>query len=319
VTATRQSQTATRYPMARRPRTATETFSAPTCQDPEAEKVSRQIDEELRVCLIYPCFAFGPLGLSDMRPQKEADRLKRNKHRQVKGACRPNHPPFVSLILFPVMLVSPSAFAGFSAALHHRSQLGQAESGKSTLQKQFQLHYAAKTLERERPTWRPIVLLNIIQAVRSILEELDFELFSYTQPTTSAGSGLPSSSSSSSSVLAPAISDLQRARWKSDLAQIRTRLLPLTAIEESLASDLVGGAMVPRGRTGFVRAGWQSVVSSMRPKAVDNTYTDHTPETSNLAIKALAMVQDDVARLWNHSAVKKLIKLRKIVLQESAA
>jgi len=116
------------------------------------------------------------------------------------------------------------------------------------------------------------------------------------------------------------ISDSQRARWKSDLAQVRTRLLPLTAIEESLASDLVGGALISRGRTGFVRAGWQSLVSSMRAKAIaDNTYTDHTPGTSNLAIKALSMVQDDVAALWNHPAVKKLIKIRRIVLQESAA
>ena len=39
--------------MARRPRSATEMFHAPTTQDPEAEKVSRQIDEELRVRLIF--------------------------------------------------------------------------------------------------------------------------------------------------------------------------------------------------------------------------------------------------------------------------
>ena len=78
--------------------------------------------------------------------------------------------------------------------------------------------------------------------------------------------------------------------------------------------------MISRGRTGFVRAGWQSLVSTMRARAVvDNTYTDHTPGTSDLAAKALSMVQDDVAALWNHSAVKKLIKLRKVVLQESAA
>ena len=78
--------------------------------------------------------------------------------------------------------------------------------------------------------------------------------------------------------------------------------------------------MMSRGRAGFVRAGWQSLVSSMRAKSVaETTYTDHTPETSNLAIKALSMVQDDVAALWNHPAVKKLIKIRRIILQESAA
>jgi hypothetical protein len=78
--------------------------------------------------------------------------------------------------------------------------------------------------------------------------------------------------------------------------------------------------MIPRGRTGFVRAGWQFLASSMRARAAaDDTYVDYTPETSQLAIKALSMVQDDVAELWNHPAVKNLIKSRKIVLQESAA
>lgn len=128
------------------------------------------------------------------------------------------------------------------------------------------------------------------------------------------------SSPSSSSVFGPSVSELQIAKWKVDLVHVRTKLLPLTAIEEALSSDLVGGAMVPRGRSGFVRAGWQSLVSGMRAKAiVDDTYIDHTPETSQLAIKALSMVQDDVIALWKHPAVKKLIKLRKIVLQESAA
>ena len=52
-----QSQTATLCPMARRPRSELELFNAPMNQDPEAEKVSKQIDEELRVRIIY---AFGP-------------------------------------------------------------------------------------------------------------------------------------------------------------------------------------------------------------------------------------------------------------------
>ena len=39
--------------MARRPRSELELFNAPMNQDPEAEKVSKQIDEELRVRTIY--------------------------------------------------------------------------------------------------------------------------------------------------------------------------------------------------------------------------------------------------------------------------
>ena len=44
-----QSETATRYPMARRPRSEHELFNAPVQHSADAEKVSKQIDEELRV------------------------------------------------------------------------------------------------------------------------------------------------------------------------------------------------------------------------------------------------------------------------------
>ena len=53
--------------------------------------------------------------------------------------------------------------------------LGQAESGKSILQKRFQLYYTSQTLDKERPAWRPVVYLNTIKAGRVILEELDYE------------------------------------------------------------------------------------------------------------------------------------------------
>jgi len=48
--------------MARRPRAELELFNAPTSQDPEAEKVSRQIDEELKVRII--CTFDPPGGLT---------------------------------------------------------------------------------------------------------------------------------------------------------------------------------------------------------------------------------------------------------------
>jgi hypothetical protein len=62
-----QSETATRYSMARRPRSEHELFNAPVQQGAESEKVSKQIDEELRVRLIRVLFST-PGGLtSDCR------------------------------------------------------------------------------------------------------------------------------------------------------------------------------------------------------------------------------------------------------------
>lgn len=191
--------------------------------------------------------------------------------------------------------------------------LGQAESGKSTLQKQFQLHYASKTLESELPFWRPVVLFNIITAVRTILDEVDNELFTSTSSSTDY-------EPTSGSQTAFAIPEVQRARWRNELSQLRTRLLPLTAIEESLAAELSGGAMVSKGRGGYVKAGWQSVVASGRQRPTGEiVYAERVPGVSNLSAKTLAMVQDDVDDLWRHPAVKWLIKSRKLMLQESAA
>ena len=76
--------------------------------------------------------------------------------------------------------------------------LGQAESGKSTLQKQFQLYYSSSTLDRERLSWRPIVYFNVLKAVRMILDELDWE-FGLGPSGSGSGSGLPSPSSALSS------------------------------------------------------------------------------------------------------------------------
>ena len=65
-----RSQTAPRHLMARRPRSGTEMFHAPAPQNPEAEKVSRQIDEELRVRLI--CAAFDlPRGLTPSHRKRQ--------------------------------------------------------------------------------------------------------------------------------------------------------------------------------------------------------------------------------------------------------
>jgi len=197
--------------------------------------------------------------------------------------------------------------------------LGQAESGKSTLQKQFQLHYASKTMENELPYWRPVVMFNIITAIRAIIEEIDAEFFSTTSLSNDYDPSDPSPCSSDF-ITSITIPEVQRARWKTDLSQVRTRLLPLTAIEESLAAELSGGAMISRGRGGYVRAGWQSGVTSRRSRPTEEMiYTERVPGVANLSAKTLAMVQDDIEDLWRHPAVASLIKSRKLTLQESAA
>ncbi|KDR67791.1 hypothetical protein GALMADRAFT_105456 [Galerina marginata CBS 339.88] len=176
--------------------------------------------------------------------------------------------------------------------------LGQAESGKSTLQKQFQLFYASKTLDVERLSWIPVVYFNIIKALRMIFAEIDHELSIQT----------PNEPLSSYDV-------------RQELNSLRVRLLPLLALETTLASELSGGVSIAGGRTGaYVRAGWQGLLNStLVADSKKPEIENRTRETTRLVARTLAVAVDDIDALWTHEAVKFYIQHRKIRLDDSAS
>jgi guanine nucleotide-binding protein subunit alpha len=184
--------------------------------------------------------------------------------------------------------------------------LGQAESGKSTLQKQFQLYYASQTLDHERPSWRPVVYFNLIKAVRTILDELD-------------------SDSTSSKYLDPSSSSISIASSIST-GDLRTKLLPLIAIEDTLASNLNGGVSIAGGRAGvYVRSGWQALVTptrsyelpDLRKPSLDARATA-VASVTDLAARTLAGLLDEIEDLWQHPAIRRLLRLNKLRLDEAA-
>ncbi|KAJ2919986.1 hypothetical protein MD484_g508, partial [Candolleomyces efflorescens] len=183
--------------------------------------------------------------------------------------------------------------------------LGQAESGKSTLQKQFQLLYAQQTLEIERPTWRPAVYFNIIKAVRMILSELEYEFSART-------SGNPHTSD----------------EVVSEIIRLRIALLPIVAMEDALTSEINGGVSIPGGRNGgFVRSGWQKLRSekpsyqshSPESPTVEGMGSVRLPETASLAAKAISRSAMDIKALWQHPTVQHFVDNKTIRLDESAA
>ncbi|EAU90930.1 hypothetical protein CC1G_02317 [Coprinopsis cinerea okayama7 len=168
--------------------------------------------------------------------------------------------------------------------------LGQAESGKSTLQKHFQLLYAEGTLDSERPYWRPAVYYNIIKAARMILAELDYEFAARS----------PGDMHTSDDVV-------------HQLMDVRTALLPLISMEDALASEINGGVAISGGRSGaYVRPGWQNFLSH-------NQASIALPETAMMAAKMLARVANEIRTLWEHPTVQYYIEQRKIRVEESAA
>ncbi|PCH35936.1 G-protein alpha subunit [Wolfiporia cocos MD-104 SS10] len=201
--------------------------------------------------------------------------------------------------------------------------LGQAESGKSTLQKQFQLYYSSQTLDHERPAWRPIVYFNILRAIRMILAELDYEYFSAqgtTAPTVAPS--LSSSSGDSQSGPSTGYSSVDPA-WIAELSQLRSKLLPLVASEDALASELSGGVTVTGGRTGvYVRAGWQALTTASRSwplSDIRGTNGAKAPVMTDIVAKTLAANQDEIEDLWHHPGVRVLLATNKLRLEEYAA
>ena len=189
--------------------------------------------------------------------------------------------------------------------------LGQAESGKSTLQKQFQLLYSSHTIDSERPYWRPVVYFNIIKAIRMILDELDYELIHLPLEGTTEGQALEKA-------LAP-LGDIA-----SEISSLRTKLVALVAMEDLLARELSGGVSISGGRTGvFVRAGWQALVTPLgsRGRAMRESEEGRAirvTQVTELAARTLADVQQEIGDLWKHPAVRILMDNRRIRLDESA-
>ncbi|EED85168.1 candidate G-protein alpha subunit [Postia placenta Mad-698-R] len=199
--------------------------------------------------------------------------------------------------------------------------LGQAESGKSTLQKQFQLYYASQTLEYEKPTWRPIVYFNILKAIRMILAEVDYEYLS-NKGTTSVPQSISRGSSASGSVsILSGHGDIDPA-WVMELAQLRSKLLPLVASEEALASELSGGITVSGGRSGlYVRAGWQALSTATRTfqlSDIRNGMGPRAPVMTDIVAKTLVANQDEIEDMWHHPAVRHLLAMNKLRLEEYA-
>ncbi|GLB45005.1 putative alpha subunit [Lyophyllum shimeji] len=198
--------------------------------------------------------------------------------------------------------------------------LGQAESGKSTLQKQFQLYYASQTLDHERPSWRPVVYFNILKAVRMTLDELDYEFSVRSKEDPNSITEVPVASSSSQTLYEDEAASANEGVWQREIGELRLKLLPLVAIEDTLASELSGGISVSGGRTGaYVRSGWQALVTSNWPLSDSRPRAkSHAPEVIQLAAKTLASTAESIKALWKHRAVRRLTESRKLRLDESA-
>ncbi|KAG6845089.1 hypothetical protein H0H87_000994 [Tephrocybe sp. NHM501043] len=199
--------------------------------DPNAERVSKMIDEGLK---------------------QEAIRRREAKKREVRGAY------------------------GFKPRIR------------------FQLFYASHTLERERPSWRPAVYLNIIRAARTLLDGLEHEV--------------------TLSIDNPPDPDFPITKGIVDeITRMATALQPLLEAETPLALELNGGLT---GRASvYARFGWQALIDPRRSSS--DTLTDLTPGALRVA-EMLKIHNQALDTLWRYPLVISLLARRKLRIEESA-
>ncbi|KAG5652163.1 hypothetical protein H0H81_006048 [Sphagnurus paluster] len=233
--------------------------------------------------------------------------------------------------------------------------LGQAESGKSTLQKQFQLMYKPSSIDLERTSWKTVIYFNVVHSLKHILATLEAwddcldedsleDLISVSQTKMPTDGILQQSSTSAllmNSSALPSPAQLNNAgsahqydgSQESSMAQIanlRLRLTPLMATDAPLADRLSGGiAPSGSGKGGvYVRSGWQArtienALGRIRPNyEADSkknrlaTYSAGQDILVQDVGRMLTAAKDDIKELWDHPTVKGLITRRKLKLDE---
>ncbi|KAI0693142.1 G-protein alpha subunit-domain-containing protein [Cerioporus squamosus] len=211
--------------------------------------------------------------------------------------------------------------------------LGQAESGKSTTLKNFQLAFSPQHFHKERAAWKTIIQLNLIRNIKRLLEILQEEWESSLQTTTPSsiakGKGVAGRTPSSPGVR------FSTSPLNDNHRRIRMRLSALLPIEAELMRKLMpdGGAA---DRDVCVRAGsgWKGILTAINA----NTSTvlpekpplvlvsamkgaQSRPSTGDARFKdnptaVLAACRDDIVTLWEDAIVQGVLKKQNARIQD---
>ncbi|KAL1750304.1 guanine nucleotide binding protein, alpha subunit [Schizophyllum commune] len=158
--------------------------------------------------------------------------------------------------------------------------VGPSGAGKSTICKQFSNFYAPHVLEGERALWRPLVFLNLIAAVRAIIDDVDYAV------------------------------DTGAAVVNPEVAELRHRLLPLISMEDSLVNEFnhdtgVGRRVRPCMRLSSLQDG---VPRLPGPAPI-----------RELVARTICESAQAIRELWRNLYVQHLVRERKVRVDTNAA
>jgi hypothetical protein len=163
--------------------------------------------------------------------------------------------------------------------------LGQSESGKSTLLKQFRMIHSLDLFESERKTWRPVILLNVFNTVRNVL--------SVAKEACERGD--------------PEASYIDRHLLK----QVEEKRSEFAACEEKLVKMLIRSGHVQSS----VSLGTSTQKVLMKRQSHDNDSTFKALDSTDLReldeiARILESMQDHLVMLWRDPGIQRLTKQR---------
>ncbi|KAF6757701.1 guanine nucleotide binding protein, alpha subunit [Ephemerocybe angulata] len=178
--------------------------------------------------------------------------------------------------------------------------LGQAESGKSTVLKNFQYQFAPKAFEAEAELWKPIVHLNLVRSINFVINFLNSRIAGMREVMKDApmatGQGL---------------------HFSGDVYRLIASLAPLRDVEDTLNQIL---AVEPTSGQPQVTGINLYYNPAKAPEgSASSSSADDTPSISDRlwqARRVLLSCGEDIEKLWNDRTVRRALKSAEITLEE---
>ncbi|KAI0674459.1 G-protein alpha subunit [Trametes maxima] len=229
--------------------------------------------------------------------------------------------------------------------------LGQSESGKSTMLKNFQIHFAPNALRAESAAWRAVIHLNLVRAVNFILDVLTrpppspfpAAAAAAAAPAHPASAAPPSAQSSSPSppdAASPTVHAFPPRRASatpqpnSDLRRYKLSLSPLKQVEMILVRHLsatsspFSSSVDPSAPPALpaevtVRGGsaWRALLRRQQAPHADGRtrFSEGRADEVEHARQILDACRADVAAMWASAGVRAALREEGVVVEDHSA
>jgi len=200
--------------------------------------------------------------------------------------------------------------------------LGQSESGKSTVLKNFQRRYDPLAFDRERAVWRAVCQLNVVRSFGIILDVLN--QFFYAQDRREQFNSLTPPTSPvdpESAFNFDSINSTSEDRLTPEHRRLIMRLAPLRQIEQALTRRFKPASLPlspPRTPLSPSRSHQELYVSGyawQRARRQDADKCEFGDEDEGLS-RVLCACQEDMVTLWNDKIVRKLLTAQRVGMEE---